>query len=432
METPARHDQIRDLLARAADAEWQTDAERVAFLNAAASLADEHGLTIDLPDPPAGYGWRDGRVVRIPPSVTTSPVTDEQPVPPEPAHATAGGGAHAKRRGERKQGHDAPTLITPSDLRPPDEWLLPRVSTRITPEGTETFTTYVGTDGEAVRLAAEKVIADLRDSPRDRSPKTTAAQLVAHHIMHGEVLPDIAMRALAAAMSLNRRTRPREWTDVTEAVEDARKATASIPVARKQRAIVFDVVRWLSARGLVLYGPIFRHLCVALGLTDAGGRLRQHVRECVAPSPEPKMRLLGLEYVEPEDDEDDGARAVWREEASPRVGLRQPDLVRAAVRFEVQARMREMAYENEVSEVSPEHTLAEIQALLHIEREIDPAKQVTPPADLARWVAEELGTHVSVNTIRAVIGSPEYQGAVYSHVFWQTDPSQQWRWRRGR
>lgn len=204
-------------------------------------------------------------------------------------------------------------LIKPSDLRPPD-W----------------------PDPAAV---AEQIIADLKAKPRSTPPKLLAGQLVALHVIRDEPLPDITVQALAAAMALNRRIRPTDWPGIDEAVEAARKATASLPVARKQRAVVLDAAIWLSGQGLVLRGSIFDSIIRALDLTSGRGALRPKVLEIILPSPKPEMRLTGVAYVEPEDDGDDGARAVWRERpADPRVGLRTQKLYRDAVEAEAAAR----------------------------------------------------------------------------------------------
>jgi hypothetical protein len=182
---------------------------------------------------------------------------------------------------------------------------------------------------------AEQILADLKTSPRAKGPLIAAGQLVAYHVKRHEALPAITVDALAAALSCNRPVARRAWASVDEAVEAARLAASNVPVPRKQRAVVLDAVRYISAKEYVLYGPIFDSIIRALGLTDASGRLRQQVRESITPSPKPEQRLAGVEW------DDEGARAMWRERpAGPRVGMRLPDLYLKAVEVEAAARAK--------------------------------------------------------------------------------------------
>jgi len=64
---------IARLIKQAADP-VHTGPERAAALNAASRIAAEHNITIDLPNPPPGWMWRDGRLERIGPSGMIPPL----------------------------------------------------------------------------------------------------------------------------------------------------------------------------------------------------------------------------------------------------------------------------------------------------------------------------------------------------------------------
>jgi hypothetical protein len=55
---------ISILVSQAVDSD-HTPAERAAAMNVASRMASEAGVTIDLPEPPPGWAWRDGRVVPV-------------------------------------------------------------------------------------------------------------------------------------------------------------------------------------------------------------------------------------------------------------------------------------------------------------------------------------------------------------------------------
>lgn len=64
---------VTTLINRAVDPD-QTEPERAAALSAASRIASERNLTVDLPDPPPGWAWRDGRVVPLQPSGMVPPL----------------------------------------------------------------------------------------------------------------------------------------------------------------------------------------------------------------------------------------------------------------------------------------------------------------------------------------------------------------------
>lgn len=209
---------------------------------------------------------------------------------------------------------------------------------------------------------AEQILADLKANTRATPPKLLAAQLVAHHVRYGEALPAIAVRALAAAMSATDAT-PQEWNSVAEAVEAARRAAASPKkVTRKrrgevqvlpaildspQRAVVFNVVRWMSEQGMALPDPVFHFIVVALGLTDGNDQLAQSYKEAVAPSYGGEAvvgvlidgRFYGPKDVLPESGND--AQWVWGKlKSQPRHGIRHREAMwDKAVKIEAAARI---------------------------------------------------------------------------------------------
>lgn len=328
---------------------------------------------------------------------------------------------------ERLHGRDAPALVHPTDLRPPTGWWQERGSSRTTPEGfTETTILRVPDPAVAVAAAVEARAA-LIANPRREPPKTIVGQAIAFLTMHGLPLPQEVVEALATAMSLNRRVPERSFADVAEAIEAARQAVAVLPVPRRARAVVLQVARWFAERGDVLPDAVFDAVIVALGLSDGRGALRQKVRESVAPSPKPEMRLAGLivkgeEFLWsrwPSDDDAapvfeadiDDVEFLWRDRrAESRVGMRKPELFKAAVELEARKRLDFATEEDEDGELDWGSE--------------NPTRQETPPRLLARDLT------ASPNTIRALVASAAYQMAVYSQVFWDSRLSRQWRWRR--
>lgn len=283
------------------------------------------------------------------------------------------------------------TGLSPDDLHPPRAWRPPRVSTRTTPGGfTETVVcaNYVATDHDAIRLAAEKVIADL-DGRRAEPPRYVAAQLVAHHILYSEPLPAVVLKALAAALRVGRQVRAKNraspsWASEAEVEEVIRLLSNLVEMEAKDRRRLYDVVRWFTDRGQPLPASILGPVAKALGLTDRDGHLRQTVREALALSPVGEMQLVGPEYVEPEGDEDDSARAVWRERpAEPRVGLRSPEPFNRAVKTEAMARAR--------------------------------TGRLGKPAMTYQALADEVGEEF--NTIRTWAGTDRWRRAVYSQAY---------------
>lgn len=312
----------------------------------------------------------------------------------------------AEAEAEHQHGRAAAALIPPSGLRPPSGWWREHSSSRTTPEGFTETTTFRDPDPGAAIAAAVDARKVLQANPRREPPKTIVGQVIAFFTMHGLPPPQEVVEALAAAMSVNRRVPDPSFADVAEAVEAARLATADTPVPRRERAVVLQVVRWFAGRGDVLPAEVFHAVIVALELTDAGGRLRQRIRESILPKPKPEMRLTGVEW------DDEGPMAVWRERpAEQRVGLRKPNLIEAAVEYEARQRLDFATEEDEDGELEwgPDE---------------DPTKQETPHRMLARNLS------ASPNTIRALVESTAYQMAVYSRVFWRSKLSRQWRWRR--
>lgn len=256
---------------------------------------------------------------------------------------------------------DTEALIKPSDLRPPTAWLVPCVSTRTValsdePDDTaiEPVTIYVATDVEAVRLAAEQVIAGCKPRPSTEA-KITAAQLVAHYVAVCQPLPAVVLQALAAAMTVTRqawakkRTEP-DWRTEAEAEELARLLMAVKQTAAERRRL-FDIIRWFHERDRPLPLLILHAVAVALGLTERSGDLRQPVREAVAPTPVGEVRVVGLriggrdyrlnEELPDIDPDTADAEFLFRERpAEPRVGMRSPEPYLRAVKTEAMARAK--------------------------------------------------------------------------------------------
>lgn len=213
---------------------------------------------------------------------------------------------------------------------------------------------------------AEKIISAAGANTKyvPTGTKIDAARLVAHHILKREALPEITVCALSAAMAHRVRVPSEKWPGIDEAVEAARLATASpkivvrnhrkngeqeLPatVERDDKATVIAAVRWLSEQGLVLYGPIFHYIVVALGLTDGRGGISQSIREEVVRSRN-EVALVGVladgRFYGPKDDLPDSAadaEFVWGGLAPPRLfGTRhREDDWDAAVRIEADARI---------------------------------------------------------------------------------------------
>lgn len=283
-------------------------------------------------------------------------------------------------------------LIQPSDFCPPIGW-------------------------PGATAVAERVIADACASNKyvPTGAKIDAARLVAYHVLRHEALPEISVRALSAAMAHRARVPSEEWPGVDEAVEAARLATASPKIVVRNhpkhgeqvlpakvepddRATVIAAVRWLSEQGLVLYGPIYHYVVVALGLTDGRGGLPQSIREEVA-RPRGEVALVGVladgRFYGPRDDLPDSAadaEFVWGELAPPPLfGTRhREDDWDAAVRIEAAAR---------------------------IARGTHAGKRALPYEELARRLRAE-GRDVDAETLRRWATSRTWKKAVLEKAVW--------------